>query len=76
MATLGATALSYADWAKRLDDNYKIAMIIELLSLRHHIFKSHHGIFCGEQQARPGDAQSHGAVERPLQNPQMVRPNG
>jgi len=32
MATLGATALTYADWAKRLDDNYKIASIVELLS--------------------------------------------
>jgi len=32
MATLGATALTYADWAKRLEDGYKIAAIIELLS--------------------------------------------
>lgn len=32
MAVLGTTALTYADWAKRLDDNYKIATIIELLS--------------------------------------------
>lgn len=32
MATLGGTALTYADWAKRLDDDYKIATIIELLS--------------------------------------------
>src|SRR6516225_8589823 len=32
MATIAATALTYADWAKRLDDNYKIATIIELLS--------------------------------------------
>jgi hypothetical protein len=32
MATLGTTVLTYADWAKRLDDNYKIASIIELLS--------------------------------------------
>jgi hypothetical protein len=32
MATLGTSALTYADWAKRLDDNYKIATIIELLS--------------------------------------------
>ncbi len=31
MATL-AGALTYADWAKRLEDNYKIATIIELLS--------------------------------------------
>jgi len=32
MATIAATALTYADWAKRLDDNYKIATIIEILS--------------------------------------------
>ncbi|HSW91824.1 MAG TPA: hypothetical protein VLG09_04215 [Candidatus Saccharimonadales bacterium] len=32
MATLGGTALTYADWAKRLEDEYKIATIIELLS--------------------------------------------
>jgi hypothetical protein len=32
MATIGAIALTYADWAKRLDDGYRIANIIELLS--------------------------------------------
>jgi hypothetical protein len=32
MAIIGTTALTYADWAKRLDDNYHIATIIELLS--------------------------------------------
>ena len=32
MATIGGTALTYADWAKRVDDGYRIAMIIELLS--------------------------------------------
>jgi hypothetical protein len=32
MALLGSNALTYADWAKRLDDEYKIATIIELLS--------------------------------------------
>lgn len=32
MATLGTTALTYADWAKRVDDGGKIATIIELLS--------------------------------------------
>ena len=32
MATIGATALTYADWAKRMDDGYRIASIIELLS--------------------------------------------
>lgn len=32
MAILGATALTYADWAKRMDDDYHIANIVELLS--------------------------------------------
>src|SRR3974390_2950722 len=32
MATIGSTALTYADWAKRLDDGYHVASIIELLS--------------------------------------------
>ena len=32
MATIGSIALTYADWAKRLDDGYRIASIIELLS--------------------------------------------
>lgn len=32
MATIGANALTYADWAKRMDDNHKVARIIELLS--------------------------------------------
>lgn len=32
MAVLGTGALTYADWAKRVDDNGKIAMIIEILS--------------------------------------------
>jgi hypothetical protein len=32
MATLGTNQLTYADWAKRVGDNYKIAMIIEMLS--------------------------------------------
>jgi hypothetical protein len=32
MATLGATALTYADWAKRVGDDYRIQTIIELLS--------------------------------------------
>lgn len=39
MATLGATALTYADWAKRIDDGYKIAMIIELLSQTNEILE-------------------------------------
>lgn len=32
MATIGSTALTYADWAKRMEDGYKVASIIELLS--------------------------------------------
>lgn len=32
MATIGSTALTYADWAKRMDDEGRVAMIIELLS--------------------------------------------
>lgn len=32
MATVGSTVLTYADWAKRTDDGYRIATIIELLS--------------------------------------------
>jgi hypothetical protein len=32
MATLINTALTYADWAKRMDDGYRVARIIELLS--------------------------------------------
>jgi hypothetical protein len=32
MATIGATALTYADWAKRVDPDFKIAVIIEILS--------------------------------------------
>jgi hypothetical protein len=32
MATIGSVALTYADWAKRVEDGYRIASIIELLS--------------------------------------------
>ncbi len=32
MAVLGSTALTYGDWAKRLEDNYRTATIVELLS--------------------------------------------
>lgn len=32
MATLGGTVTTYADWASRMDDNYRVATIIELLS--------------------------------------------
>lgn len=39
MATLGNTALTYADWAKRIEDGYKIASIIELLSQTNEILE-------------------------------------
>lgn len=32
MATIGNLALTYADWAKRMEDGYRVASIIELLS--------------------------------------------
>lgn len=32
MAIIGGNALTYADWGKRVGDDYKIAMIIEMLS--------------------------------------------
>lgn len=32
MSTLSSTALTLADWAKRMDDNYKTAKVVELLS--------------------------------------------
>jgi len=32
MSTIGNLALTYADWAKRMDDGYRVATIIELLS--------------------------------------------
>lgn len=32
MATIGGTALTYADWAKRVDDDGKIANIVNILS--------------------------------------------
>jgi hypothetical protein len=32
MAVLGTTVLTYADWAKRVEDGYRIGTIIELLS--------------------------------------------
>lgn len=37
MAVLGTTALTYADWAKRLEDDYRVATIVELLSLTNEI---------------------------------------
>lgn len=39
MATLGSAALTYADWAKRMDDGYKVARIIELLSQTNEILE-------------------------------------
>jgi hypothetical protein len=39
MATIGNVALTYADWAKRLDDGYKVARIIELLSQTNEILE-------------------------------------
>jgi hypothetical protein len=32
MANIGSLALTYADWAKRMDDGFRVATIIELLS--------------------------------------------
>lgn len=39
MATVGATALTYADWAKRVDPDFKIATIIEMLSLTNEVLE-------------------------------------
>ena len=39
MAVIGNQALTYADWAKRLDDGYKVARIIELLSQTNEILE-------------------------------------
>jgi hypothetical protein len=39
MAILGTSAITYADWAKRLDDGYKVARIIELLSQTNEILE-------------------------------------
>lgn len=39
MATIGGTALTYADWAKRMDDGYRVATIIELLSQTNEILE-------------------------------------
>jgi|SRR5580704_3321684 hypothetical protein len=39
MATLGTSAITYADWAKRMDDGYKVARIIELLSQTNEILE-------------------------------------
>ena len=32
MATIGNLAITLAEWSKRMDDNYKVANIIEILS--------------------------------------------
>jgi len=39
MATYGSTALTYADWAKRMEDGYRVATIIELLSQTNEILE-------------------------------------
>src|SRR5262245_58069791 len=39
MATIGNLALTYADWAKRMDDGYRVARIIELLSQTNEILE-------------------------------------
>jgi len=39
MATIGYAALTYADWARRLDDEGKIATIIEILSQTNEILE-------------------------------------
>jgi hypothetical protein len=39
MATVGGVALTYGDWAKRMDDGYKVATIIELLSQTNEILE-------------------------------------
>jgi len=39
MAIVGSTALTYMDWAKRVDDGYRIASIIELLSQTNEILE-------------------------------------
>src|ERR1700722_10399724 len=39
MATIGSTALTYSDWAKRLDDGYKVAAITQLLSQTNEILE-------------------------------------
>lgn len=39
MATVGGIALTYADWAKRMDDGYRVATIIELLSQTNEILE-------------------------------------
>jgi hypothetical protein len=39
MAVIGGTVLTYADWAKRMDPNGKVATIIELLEQRNEFFE-------------------------------------
>jgi hypothetical protein len=39
MAVIGASALTYADWAKRVDDSGKIAAIVELLSMTNEVME-------------------------------------
>lgn len=39
MAIIGALALTYADWAERVEDNYRIASIVEILSQTNEILE-------------------------------------
>jgi hypothetical protein len=39
MAQIGATAITYMDWAKRMDDGYRVATIIEMLSQTNEILE-------------------------------------
>ena len=39
MATVGGLALTYGDWAKRMDDGYRVATIIEILSQTNEILE-------------------------------------
>ena len=39
MATVGGLALTYGDWAKRMDDGYRVASIIEILSQTNEILE-------------------------------------
>src|SRR3974390_1217399 len=44
MATIGSTAFTHSDWAKRLDDGYHVASIIELLSQTNEILDDMLGV--------------------------------
>ena len=57
MATLSSTALTLADWAKRVDDDYKTAAIVELLSQSNEILDD----MLIVEGNLPDRAQDHGA---------------